>query len=483
LINLFIKKIFSDSIIYGLGNILNRFLLFLLLPLYTYYFNPVQFGVFSLVYAFWFFAAVFYLYGMETSFQKHFIESLKLNNSSIIFSSAIFQIAGTSLIFSIIIYSLSPFISKLLTGTEANSSLVNLIALLLFIDSLSRFPMIAINAEQKAKVYSFINISSVVVNVIFNVLFIVVFKWGIESIFYAFIISYSYQLILSFFFCREYFVFKIDTSEIKKLIKFAHSFLYYGIFLISLDLIDRYFIGYFHGEASVGIYSACYRIGLVMNLLISGFRTAWIPFFMDLKEEKYNKLIFSKIFSYFVYGAMILFLTVSLFAGDIVHLKIGNISFLAKDYWSGIIIIPYILMAYFFFGLYTNLNIASYFENKISYLIISSGSGFVSNIILNIILIPPYNITGAAISTMLSYLIMFVVLYYLSQKVYHIPYDIFRSVFIVIFALLLYFVSVFIPDWTNMNTISVYFIKVFSVFLLIFVIMRYFLRISPKINV
>lgn len=480
MINLFIKKIFSDSIIYGLGNILNRFLLFLLLPLYTYYFNPVQFGVFSLVYAFWFFAAVFYLYGMETSFQKHFIESLKLNNSSVIFSSAIFQIAVTSLIFSIIILSLSPFISKLLTGSEANYSLVNLIAILLFIDSLSRFTMIAINAEQKAKIYSFINISTVIVNVVFNAVFIVGMHWGIESIFYAFIISYSYQFILSFFYCRKFFVFKIDSSEIKKLVKFAHSFLYYGIFLISLDLIDRYFIGYFHGEASVGIYSACYRIGLVMNLLISGFRTAWIPFFMDLKEEKYNKLIFSKIFSYFVYGAMVLFLAVSLFAGDLMHLKIGSITFLAKDYWSGIVIIPYILMAYFFFGLYTNLNIASYFENKISYLIISSGAGFVSNVILNIILIPPYNIIGAALATMFSYFIMFAVLYYLSQKVYHIPYEISRSVFIIIFALMLYFANVFLPDQLSLNLIWVYFIKVFSVFLLIMVIMRYFLRNSPK---
>jgi O-antigen/teichoic acid export membrane protein len=217
-----------------------------------------------------------------------------------------------------------------------------------------------------------------------------------------------------------------------------------------------------------------------MNLLISGFRTAWIPFFMDLKYEKDNKIIFSKIFSYFIYGAMILFLAVSLFAGDLIHFKIGNITFLAKDYWSGIVIIPYILMAYFFFGLYTNLNIASYFENKISYLIISSCAGFVSNLIFNLVLIPRYNITGAALATMLSYFIMFVVLYYLSQKVYHIPYDIFRSVLIVIIALVLYFLNLYLTDLINVNTIGVYFIKVFSVFLLIFVIIRYFLRISPQ---
>ena len=103
-----IKKIFSHSIVYGVGNILNRFLGFLLLPIYTHYFNPQQFGVFSLVYAFWFFASVFYLFGMETAFQKFFVEAKDNNSQKKIFGSASILILTVSIIFSLFLYFSSP---------------------------------------------------------------------------------------------------------------------------------------------------------------------------------------------------------------------------------------------------------------------------------------------------------------------------------------------------------------------------------------
>ncbi|RPI13540.1 MAG: hypothetical protein EHM58_18310 [Ignavibacteriae bacterium] len=404
------------------------------------------------------------------------MESIKKGEQSLIFSNTFIQIISTSVVFSLIIYALSGQISFLLTGTYEHSVLIKIVSLLLFVDSLSRFPMIAINAEQKAKIYTFINITGVIVNLIFNILFIVILRKGIEYIFYAQIISYLYIFIISFVSVRKFFNVKVDFLTIKKLTKFAHSFLYYGLFLISLDIIDRFFLSYFYDESTVGVYSACYRIGMVMNLLISGFRTAWIPFFMTMKDEENNKEVFSKVFSYFVYAGMLLFLVIALFANDIVRIHIGNFYLiLAKDYWSGLVIIPYILLSYFIFGLYTNLNIASYFENKISYLIISSCCGFAANILLNIILIPSYGIIGAAIATALSYFIMFIVLYILSQKVFYIKYQWGRVSFIIFLSLLLYLLNAIVLPVISGELIILYIFKVFSVFLLIFVLFKYFL--------
>jgi O-antigen/teichoic acid export membrane protein len=454
---------------------LNRFLGFLLLPVYTHYFSTSEFGVFSLVSAFWFFAAVFYLYGMETSFQKFYIESIKTGDRSLIFSNTIIQITTTSVIFSCIIYLLSGQISYLLTGTYEHGILIKIVSVLLFVDSLSRFPMIAINAEQRAKIYTFINISGVIVNLLFNILFIVVLRKGIEYIFYAQIISYLYIFAISFASVNKVFKAGIDIQTVKNLTKFAHSFLYYGLFLISLDIVDRFFLSHFYDESTVGVYSACYRIGMVMNLLISGFRTAWIPFFMNMKDKENNKEIFSKVFSYFVYAGMLLFLIIALFANDLVQIHIGSFYLiLAKDYWSGLVIIPYILLAYFLFGLYTNLNIASYFENKIRYLIISSGCGFAANILLNILLIPPYGIIGAALSTMASYLVMFIVLYILSQRVFYIKYQWSKVILVVFLALVLYMInSIGLLKITD-DILFLNIFKVFSVFLLIFVLFKYF---------
>lgn len=477
----YIKKIFSDSAVYSFGIVLNRLLGFLLLPIYTHYFTPDEFGVYSLVYAFWFFAAVFYLYGMETSFQKYFIETDQVEGKKDVYSSTLILIFITSLVFSTVIFAGSELISRLLTGSPGNAYLFRLLSLLLFIDALSRFPMILINSRQISKVYTFINVSAVIVNIAFNVVFIIILRWGLEGIFYASIISYSYIFAVSFIYCLKFFVLKIKKENLRILVKFARAFLFYGIFLISLDSIDRFLLGFFKGNQEVGIYSACYRIGVVMNLAVSGFRVAWIPFFLNLKTQSDNKEIFSKVFTYFSYGAMLLFLLISLFSNDLVRLRIGEFTLIDQKYWSGTAVIPYILLAYFFFGLYTNISIASYFQDKISYLIISSAVGGVSNIIFNLILIPPYSLLGAAVSTLLSYSLMFIVLYVYSQRIYPIRYEWKRIITIVIIAVLLYLANDFAPGLfqrTGNIGFTLILLKIFSV--LFFLLVLFIIKSSLK---
>jgi O-antigen/teichoic acid export membrane protein len=470
-----LRKIFSDSVIYGFGNIINRFLGFLLLPLHTYFFNPSEYGIYSLVYSFGFFAAVFYLFGMETSFQKYFIETKEQEHRKKIFSTTLLLLFITSFLFSLLIYIFSDFIAGLLTGSRNNGILVKLLSVLLLIDVLSRFPMILINSLQLSKIYTIINVGAVSVNILANLLLIAVLGMGIEAIFYSLIVSYLFMLIVSLVYCREYLSINLDKTKIKTLVKFAHSFLYYGIFLIILDQADKFIIQYYKGSDEVGIYSACYRIGMIMNLLISGFRTAWIPFFLNLKDEQNNKEIFSKVFTYFVYGGMLFFLFIALFGTDIVEFKFGSFSLLDEKYWGGMVILPFILLAYFAFGLFTNVNIASYFENKIKYLIISSGTGAAANLLLNFILIPPYSIAGAAISTMVSYFIMFGVLYMFSQRVYRISYEWRKIIFITVLTLALYFLNIILEDYfisDNININLVYLFKIFSLVLLIFVLYK-----------
>ncbi len=479
-----IKKIFSDSVIYGFGIIINRFLGFLLLPLHTYFFKPEQYGVYSLIYSFGFFASVFYLFGMETSFQKHFLETKGDEDRKKIFSSTMLLLLMTSLLFSLVMFLFSGSIAGWLTGDRDNGFLVKLLSVLLFIDVLSRFPLILINSLQLSKVYTVLSIGAVIVNIAANIIFIIIMKMGIEAIFYSLIISYLFLLIVSLIYCSKYLQLNLDKTQIKILVKFAHSFLYYGIFLIILDQADKFIIQYFKGSAEVGIYSACYRIGMVMNLMIAGFRTAWIPFFMNLKDDENNKEIFSKVFTYFFYGGMLFFLVIALFGTDIVEFKIGSFSLLDEKYWGGMVILPFILLSYFLFGLYTNVNIASYFENKIKYLIISSGAGAVVNIVLNIILIPAYSIIGAAVSTMVSYFIMFLVLYFFSQRIYRINYEWKRISVVAIITLCLYIFNYVLHDYLiaqNFNIILVYLTKILSSLILIFVLFRQnFFKIPQK---
>jgi O-antigen/teichoic acid export membrane protein len=463
----YIRKILSDTVIYGVGNVLNRFIGILLLPVYTHYFTPAEFGIYSLVFAFWFFAVVFYLFGMETAFQKFYLEAKSEDEKKKIFSTTILMMLGSSVLLSIIIFLFSGFISKIVTGNSGNAYLFRLLSVILLIDSLTRFPMILINSEQWSKVYSFINISAVILNVLCNVVFIAGLHYGIESIFYSFLISYSYTAFVSLFICRKYFIFILDSTLIQPLVKYGHLFLYYGIFLISLDLIDRFLLGYLKDDDTVGIYSACYRIGLVMNLAVSGFRNAWFPFFMKLKDEKENRKIFAKVFSYFCYACFAVFLVISFFVSDIVKINIGGFTFLNERYFEGLKIVPFIMLSYFFFGLYINILVASFFENKISYLLISSGIGCISNIIFNLILIPEFSFMGAAVATMLSYALMFLILYLFSQRIYHINYEWRRIGIIFLLTIFLYILNIFVLNISFLNNETLnYLVKFVSVLII-----------------
>ena len=466
-----VRKIFSDTVIYTVGSVFNRLLPFLLLPVYTLYFQPAEYGTFSLVYSFWFFIAVFYLYGMETSFQKYFIEAKTIEEKRAIYSSSLIMVFFSSVLFSAAVYFLAEPIALKLTSQSSNAYLIRLLAFILVIDALYRFPMILINSLQRSKLYSVINAFAVVLNVLVNIVLIIFLKMGIEAIFYSYLISYSFVFVISSLFSAKYLKFEFDLSKVKTLFKFAHQFLYYGLFLVSIDLVDRFILEYFKGSAEVGIYSACYRIGIVMNLVITGFKVAWTPFFLNLKDKDDNREIFSKVFTYFCFGGLIVFLAFSLLADDLVKVNIAGYTLLNENYWGGLTIIPYILLAYLFSGLYLNLNVASFFQNKIKYLIISSAVGCFTNIILNLILIPPFSIIGAAVATTVSYFLMFLVLYFYSQKIFRINYEWIPILKAVLLTAVLFVTNIYIADFINLSYIYTIIFKLFSVFLLFSVLL------------
>ena len=418
-----LRKIFSDTIIYTIGSVFNRLLPFLLLPVYTHYFNPETYGIYSLVYSFWFFVVVIYLFGTESSFQKSFMEAVSIDQKREIFSSLLLVIFLVSLVFSTLIYSFSESISFRLTGDASAIYYIKLLSVILLLDSVSRYPMIVINSEQRSLLYAVINAISVIVNVFLNLVLIVKYRMGIEAIFYSYIVSYSVLLLISMIYCREYLRFKINLKSVKVLLRSSYLFMIYGLFLIAIDLIDRYLIEYFRGTAEVGLYSASYRIGIVMNLLITGFKIAWTPFFLNLKDQADNRDIISKIFTYFWISGLCLFLFFSLFVDDIVKINIAGFTLLDAKYRDGLVIVPYVLASYLFHGLFLNITVSAFYFNKIEYIVIASAVGCFLNIAGNLILIPLLSITGAAVSTLLSYVIMFVTLYIFSQRLYYIKYQ------------------------------------------------------------
>jgi O-antigen/teichoic acid export membrane protein len=436
----YIKELFSLTSIYGISLFLNKIVSFFLLPIYTNYFQPEELGLYNLIQSFWLFIIIFYVYGLETSFLKFFIDGKADEEKTKIYSTTLILITTTSLIFSLILYNFSGYIAQLFSfnNTEKGIHLIKLISILLFFDAISRFPLLLLRAELKAKIYLFLTILTLFLNIVCNIVFIMLLHYNIESIFISYIISSLIPFIIGLIFTKKYLSFIIETDVIKSLLKFGNKFIYVGIFILIIDVSDRFFLKYFWDERVVGVYSTSYKLASVMNLIISAFKFTWTPYFLHISENPENKRIISNIFTYFIFAGSFLFLFFSFFIDSIVKTEIFGISFITESYRSGLSILPIILLSYFFSGLFANLNAAPFFTDKTKYIFWVCFIGFIINILLNTILIPLFKMYGAAYATLGAYFSMFLMIFLVSQKIYHIEYEWTKLIKIVIVVAMTY---------------------------------------------
>ena len=476
-----IKELFSQTVIYGLGIMLNKSVGFLLLPLYTKYFPPEQIGLITLVQSLSLVLGVIYMFGMETAFMKYFIDAKDDESRSVIYSSTLVLLSVTSLFISSVVFMNAGNIVSLLDFTERDESvfLIKILSIFLVVDTVYRFPLLFFRAKLESKTYAFINLLTFLVNIICNILFIVILKKGVESIFYSYIISVSLTFVLGLGLTKKYLTAKFSTRKIKEMLSFGNKFIFIGFFVLFIDVSDRFFLKYYFDESLVGIYSANYRLASVMSFLIASFKFSWTPYFLNLNSDPGNKKIISSIFTNFIFTGTILFLLFSVFTELLVKISFFGIEFLNAEYWSGLKVVPVILAAYFISGVYSTLNAAPFFTNNTRSILFITFAGVISNTVLNIILIPLFDITGAAVSTLLTYFIMFIIIYFYSQKIYKIQYDWNKISKLVLSAVMVFALCYFIINELNTEIIIKMIVDLAIISLLLFFI-NYFKIIELK---
>ena len=195
----------------------------------------------------------------------------------------------------------------------------------------------------------------------------------------------------------------------------------------------------FYGEKSaanaLGVFGACYKYSVLMSLAIQSFRFAAEPFFFSNASEKNSPALFSKVNHYFVIACCLLLLGVSINM-DVLKYYIG------EEFWEGLGIVPILLLAYLFLGVYYNFSVWFKVTDKPYFGTIITVGGAVLTIVLNYILIPIAGYTGSSWAAMIVYLLMAIACYSLGQKYYPIPYAILQDCcYITATLLLTYFIS------------------------------------------
>lgn len=435
----------GQTLIYGLTTVVGRFLNYLLVILHTRIFHNADYGTISLLYAYASFVAILFTFGMETAFFRHFN---KENDKEGVYATALTALLASSAFFSVILIVLSRTLAVVLSIPKHPEYIV-WFALILGADAVTAIPFARLRQENRAFRYAAIRLANIGFNVGFNLFFLLLCPWlyrvlrtpaaskllaavynphiGVGYVFIANLIASvaTLLLLLPEILGRRL---RLNRKLWSSMIRYALPLIIVGLAGMVNETMDRIFLrlwlpGTFPSRLStIGIYSACYKLSLVMTLFIQAFRLTAEPFFFEQAKKSDARKTYARVMTYFTIVCSLIFLGVMAFI-DLFQLLIG------PEFRSGMGIVPVLLMANFCLGVYYSISVWYKLTDKTLYGALISIGGALLTLILNFWWIPLMGFRGSAWATFCCYFAMMAAGYLLGQRHYHIPYDLKRFFF------------------------------------------------------
>ena len=424
------KNLFKQTVIYGLATVLPRMLSFLLVRLYTDYLPNKEYGEVSVIFSYLVFFNVVLSYGMETAFFRFYnTEEHKKKVISTATISLFWSTIGFLVLFLL-------FRKNLALWSDIKVEYIVFTIWILALDALAIVPFSKIRAESRPIKYAVIKISNVLINLSLNVFFLAFLpKWAantnnlfVQTIYhddfqigYIFVSNLIASLLTLVFVLPDYFKIKwqFDFDLWKKMMQYGLPILVAGIAFAINEHFDKILLDWMKVDmADIGAYSACYKIGMFMVLFRTAYTLGIEPFFFSHAKNENAPQTYATITKYFVIFGSFICLGVIVFA-DILKLILVN----NQSYWTAMNIVPLIVLANFFLGIYTNLSVWYKLIDKTRIGAYISIVGAIVTLVLNLLLIPMISYMGSAIATILAYGTMMFISYYMGQKKYPIPYD------------------------------------------------------------
>ena len=439
-----LKILAGETVLYGLGSIIPRFLNFLLVRLHTDVYAPEEYGIITKLLAYVAVFNIIFMFGMETAYFR-FATKLDADEKKI-FNLAQTVVIGISLFLSVVlIASAGPLAFALeIPGKE---NIIIWFVLIMCIDAVVAIPFARLRLQKKATRFALGKLLNVIILIGLNIYFLKISynpSVGIAYVVLANLVANAFYLL---FFWQTLLSWRpaYDKNISPSMISYSYPILLTGLAGMTSEMFSRQTLDwwlpedFYPGQSSayaLGIFGACYKFAVLMNLAVQAFRYAAEPFFFSNASDKQSPQLFAKVNHYFVIVCCILLLGVVINLDVLKHL-LGD-----SKYWEGLPIVPILLLGYLFLGVYYNLTVWFKLTDKTYYGTIITVIGAIVTIAANYYLIPLYGYMGSSWATLISYLTMTILCYVLGQKYYPIPYNVIKSVgYIILTTALAYAVS------------------------------------------
>lgn len=423
-----IRNLAGETVLYGLGTIIPRFINFLLVRLHTdeSVFAPDEYGVITKLFAYTAVINTILLFGMETAYFRF---ATKPGADE----KRVFRLAQT------IVIAISVAISGgLIAFSDGVASLINIagngqyvtyLAIIMLTDAVVAIPFARLRLLKKPLMFAIGKLVNIGLLVGLNVYFLVVAynpEIGIGYVFLANLIANSFYLL---FFARTLLQWRpvFDRIVSPAMVQYGYPIMLTGLAGITNEMFSRLALdawlpeNFYEGQSAdyaLGIFGACYKLAMLMSLAVTAFRYAAEPFFFSNAADKQSPELFARINHYFVIVCCLILLGVSINL-DIFKYFLGD-----AQYWEGLYIVPILLLAYLFLGVYYNFSVWFKLTDRTYWGTIITVAGVLITVVANYVLIPRYGYEGSSWATLICYSSMTVICYLVGRRYLAIPYNI-----------------------------------------------------------
>jgi O-antigen/teichoic acid export membrane protein len=449
-----IKKLAGQTLWYGIPTITSRFLGYLMnLTLPLFFDIPAKTADLTQTYAIIPFLNILFTYGIETGYFR--FSSQKDRDK--LYNTLSISLLGSTLLFTALLLLFSNQIAGAADLAD-HPEYIWWMAGIIFFDTLATLPFAKLRQENRPKRYALVRLAGIVINIIVVILFVGIIPAYVKNhptsywarfvnpqnqIIYYLIGNFFGSLFTFLLLYKEFtrIRFQFDGSLWKEVMRYCYPLIIVGMGGMVNDVLSR--LIYRHAvnlpaeqaDHELGIFANIYRIAVLITIVIQAFRMAAEPFFFSQSGNENAPRTYARVMKFFVIVCCFLLLGIGLFL-DVIEWAFLHIS---KNWAEGLGAVPLLALGNVFLGIYYNLSVWYKLTNKNRYGAMITLVGAIITIGLNLLLIPRWHYTGAAIATFCCYLFMMVACYRLGQKHYPIPYARKKLTAYLVLVMLLYF--------------------------------------------
>lgn len=411
-------KFMKNSVIYTIGDILPKILYFFMIPIYTKYMNPEEYGIVTTVLTVGSIFSMLYILGLDGALMRFYYDYKEEEKQKVFISTIWLFLLIHTVALTIILLLLGNNFSNFIFKSIPFEPFVKLMLFNCFFSTFTAIPLTIFRMREQAFKFGLFSILTTIVNISFIFYFVVFMKNGPKGNLTAYVITNAIFSLIYLALLLKDIKFKFSIEVLKEGLKYGIPLIPHGIGAWILNASDRLFLERYRTLSEVGLYGLGYQFGLLLDYFLGGINKAYVPFFFRTAAENDNaSSIFEDIMKYYSVFIFSLGLGIALFAKEIILILSSS-----PEYYDAYKIIPFITVVSILHGFYYMSVNSVFYSKKTNTLALTTGASAIINASLNIVMVPKYGMYGAVFTTLVAYLFLFIFTYYTGQKYYPIKW-------------------------------------------------------------